>query len=219
MLIIQLISGFTQSEKAWNGVQELREKLLSELDDYSSLSVRIRLDEWSANWRAIARQMYMLRERYPQEPLTVLVFAYSWGVGNGLVQLARQLNRFGIDIETAVISDGVYRHWFSLGNWRVILGDRRIVLPANVLSVQGFHQETSYPMGRQPLLANGKQCDPWTKIRLEHVEMDGSRDWHRRCIRVTKDAATRLVGGITSVPAAAPASAALDSRISNGSEP
>jgi hypothetical protein len=217
MLICQLISGFTQSEETWNGVQELREKLLSELDDYSSLSLRIRLDVWNANWRAIARQMYMLRERYPQEAFAVVVFAYSWGVGNGLVKLAKELSRYGVDIDQAVISDGIYRHRFSLGNWRAVLGDSRIVLPANVLSVQGFYQDISYPMGRQPVSQRAK-CHPWTRIILPHVEMDSSRNWHDRCIAVAKEAARRCVGPTSSVPVAAPASAALDSRIANGSE-
>lgn len=209
MLICQLISGYTQTEENWNGVQELREQLLSELDDYSSLSVRIRLDTWDANFKAIARQLYMLRERYPKEPFVVVAFAYSWGVGNGLVKFAKHLDRFGIDIATAVISDGIYRHWFSLGNWRLLLGDTRIVLPANVLCVEGFYQETSYPMGRKPV-SERTQCVEWTKLRLPHVEMDDARPWRSRCVEVAKKQAALAVGSPKNVPATAPASVALD---------
>ena len=171
MLIVQLISGFTQTEETWNGVQELREKILAETDDYSALAVRVRLDTWNADWKAIARQIYMLRQRYHREPFVVLAFCYSWGVGNGLVKLAKQLDRYGVDVAHAVVSDGVYRHGFTLGNWRVILGDARIRLPANVKAIEGFYQETSYPMGRRPI-AGDIEATPWTKIRAPHVELD-----------------------------------------------
>lgn len=217
MLIVQLISGFTQSEETWNGVQELREKLLSELDDYSSLSVRIRLDVWNSNWKAIARQFYMVRERYACEPFVVVAFCYSWGVGHGLVRLAKRLDRYGIDVEKAVVSDPVYRHWAWPGNWRALYGDSRIVLPANVLSIEGYYQTTNRPAGRLPV-SEKATCDPWTKLRLGHQEMDDARPWHRRCIEVAKEAAVKSVGTVSSVPAAAPASAALDTRISSGPE-
>lgn len=210
MLIVQLISGFTQSEENWNGVQELREKLLSELDDYSSLSVRVRLDVWNAHWYAIARQMYMLRERYPQEPFAVVAFAYSWGVGNGLVKLAKNLDRFGVDIAHAVVSDPVYRHWFSLGNWRALLGDSRIAIPANVLRIEGFHQETNIPQGRRPM-SDRLTCEPWTLLRRPHAEMDDARPWWERCVEVAKEQAAKAVGSPANVPATAPVSVATDS--------
>lgn len=213
MLIVQLISGFTQTEETWNGVQELREELLSELDEYSALSVRVRLNPWGANWYENARQIYMLRERYPKEPFTVIVFAYSWGVGSGLVNLAKYLDRFGVDIAKAVISDGIYRHWFTVGNWRLLWGDSRIVLPSNVLSIEGFYQETSTPMGRRPV-SSVATCEPWMKLRLPHVEMDDARPWRQRCVAVAKHYAGLAVVSTQSVPIAAPVSEATESRLS-----
>jgi hypothetical protein len=212
MLICQLISGFTQSEENWNGVQELREKLLSELDDYSTLAVRIRLDNWNADWKAIARQYYMLRERYRMDPpFVVIAFAYSWGVGNGLVKFAKYLDRYGIDIEIAVVSDPIYRHWFSLGNWRVALGDTRIALPANVRLIEGFYQTVNKPMGRQPV-SEVSPCKPWTKLRLPHQEMDDAWEWPGRCIEVAKEFTARAVGNPRNVPDTAPPSVAVEER-------
>lgn len=208
MLIVQLISGFTQTEEQWNGVQELREKLLAELDDYSAISVRIRLGEWKDNWKAAARQLYMLRERYPDEPFVVLVFAYSWGVGNGLVNFAAYLDRFGVDIAKAVVSDPVYRHWFTPKNWRVLYGDARITLPKNVLAIEGYYQETNKPMGRMPV-SDVAKCEPWIRVRLPHAEMDDSRLWRQRCIQVAKEYAKLAVGSPANVPAAAPDSVAM----------
>lgn len=215
MLVVQLISGYTQTEATWNGVQELREKLLSELDEYSALSVRVRLDIWHANWRAVARQLYMLKQRYHRDPFAVIVFAYSWGVGNGLARLAKQLDRFGIDIDHAVIADGVYRHWLTVGNWRAILGDARIVLPANVKRIEGFYQETSYPMGRRPV-SGSAHCEPWTKLRVPHVEMDDANEWHDRCLAVASEQARLHVGSVRSVPKNSPESVATEVRKSNG---
>lgn len=209
MLIVQLISGFTQTEQNWNGVQELREQLLSELDDYSSLSVRIRLDEWKANWKAIARQLYMLRERYPREPFIVVCFAYSWGVGHGLVKFAKYLDWYGVDVAHAVVSDPVYRHWFSPGNWRAIWGDSRIVIPRNILKIEGFYQETDKPRGRRPT-SDQLTCDPWTLLRRPHAEMDDARPWWERCIEVAKCKAAKAVGNPKMVPATAPKSEATE---------
>lgn len=220
MLIVQLISGFTQTEENWNGVQELREKLLAELDDYSSLSVRVRLGEWHNDWFAAARQVYMLRERYPNEPFVVVVFAYSWGVGNGLVKFAKYLDRFGVDIAHVVLSDPVYRHWFSPGNWRAIWGDRRIAIPKNVLRIEGFHQETDLPHGRRPM-SDQAQCDPWVLLRRPHAEMDDARDWWKRCIEVAKQQAALAVGSPKNVPATAPTAPATEAMdrvpVTNGS--
>lgn len=207
MLIVQLISGFTQTEENWNGVHELREKLLAELDDYSSLSVRVRLGEWHDNWYAAARQVYMLRERYPDEPFVVVCFAYSWGVGNGLTKFAKYLDRFGVDIAHAVVSDPVYRHWFTPGNWRAMWGDRRIAIPSNVHRIEGFHQRTDLPHGRQPM-GDHVRCDPWILLRRPHAEMDDARPWWARCIEVAKQQAELSVGSPQNVPASAPKSEA-----------
>lgn len=220
MLIVQLISGWTQTEETWNGVQELREKIIAELDDYSSLSVRVRLDEWNGNWKGAARQLYMLRERYEDEKFTVVVFAYSWGVGNGLVNFATYLDRFGIDIQKAVVSDPVYRHWYVLGNWRLLWGDRRILLPKNVLAIEGFYQTTSQPMGRKPM-SEVAECDPWIKVRAPHVEMDDARLWRQRCIEVAKEQAALAVGSTQNIPSTAPkteATAAMDRAVSPDSQ-
>lgn len=216
MLTIQLISGYQQTEQNWNGVMELREKLISELDNYSTLAVRIRYSEWNADWKAAARHLYMLRERYPaDQPFVVIAFCYSWGVGNGLVRFAKRCDYFGIDIAHAVISDGIYRHWFSPGNWRVALGDHRIMLPHNVLKIEGFHQETSIPMGKLPV-SDRATANPWIKLRLPHIEMDDARPWHNRCIEVAKECVADVVGSPRNVPEQAPPSEAVESRVVEG---
>lgn len=212
MLTIQIISGFTQHEGHWNGCLELREKLLAELDKYSALSVRTRVDPWNADWAHVARQLHLLRNRYEREPFEVLVFAYSYGVGNGLVKLARHLDRYGIDVSHAVTCDGIYRHWFSLGNWRSLFGGFQITLPPNVKVVDAFHQEVSRPMGAKPI-GSGSNLRTWKRLRLPHVEMDDAAEFHRKCLEVAAERVREVVRRPESVPADAPASEATTARI------
>lgn len=215
MLTLQIISGFTQREGAWNGCSELKEKLLAELDQYSPLSVRIRLDPWNANWKYIAREMHLLRLRYPREPFVVGAFAYSWGVGYGLKKLSAQLGRFGIPVNTAVTSDGIYHSWLPgalqwAGNWRAMLGRAAINLK-NVQQLHGFHQEVSRPMGQRPSLKQGEVVS-WEPLIYPHVEMDDAPEWHQRCIEVANELVAKIVRQPESVPIGAPLSEAVEKR-------
>lgn len=210
MLLLDVIGGFKQSEEHANGCVELREKLLSNLDDFSALSVRVRFHEWNERFRTVARNAHLLRLRYPKpEPFGIVVFAFSWGVGNGLVQYAKALSRFGLKIQCAVLCDGIYRHWYPGGNWRAVVGGYRITLPPNVLTYYGFHQEISRPMGVKPV--GEATCLGWEKLDYEHVEMDDSPEWHDRCIRTALEEVKSYVAG--KVPLEAPRSSAVESRL------
>ena len=213
MLYAPVIGGFTQGEGTWNGAQELRERLLAEFDAYSALSVRFPFYPWNSDWRDVARRTYLLRERYRADRLTMLVFAFSWGVGNGLVKYAKRLQRYGIEIDCAVICDGVYRHWFTPGNWRIVIGDTRIHLPSNVKSYYGFYQETERPCGKKPV-SDSAVCLGWEKLNLPHVEMDDSYKWHDKCVELAHQYAPAKTKGPLSVPQSAPQSFATSSRIS-----
>src|SRR3972149_10563707 len=106
MLLVPIISGFTQTDGEWTGCDELREIILAETDNYSAMSVRPRVYRWADPWRRIARDMHLIRWRYHREPFAVVACAYSFGAGYGLVKLAKNLKRYGIGIDTAGISDG-----------------------------------------------------------------------------------------------------------------
>jgi len=212
VLIIQTISGFTQHQGEWNGVQELRELVLSNLDAYSPLSVRVWYAPHNDNWEHRARQIYMLRERYrgSGDPFAVIVFAYSWGVGEGLRQLALHLARYEISIRHAVICDGVYKHWLFAGNWRALFGDTRIHLK-NVDLVDGFYQNVNKPHGREPFV-DGGDLGSWNEIHLPHEEMDSAYQWHNRCVEVAKRWVDIIVPNVTDVPENSPGPA-FESRL------
>lgn len=214
MLTVQIIGGFTQTEENWNGCLELKERILAHLDDYSSLSVRVRFDPWNANWTEIARQLHLQRLRYQREPFGIVVCAYSWGVGHGLVRFAKQLQRFGLRIDTAVICDGIYRHWWSqyIAQWRAMVGGYEIRVPDNVQNVHGFFQRVSRPMGMKPVSSNTTILS-WTQLTYEHVECDDAPEWHDLCAAVARDRATLYVPAKNGTPKGAPQTEATESRL------
>lgn len=215
MLIVQCIGGFTQREGTWNGVLQLKERLLSELDEYSGLSVRVRFDPWSANWKQIARQMHLLRNQYAREPFVIVGCAFSWGAGNGIKRFAAALDRYGLEIEVAVLADGVFHSWLPRPLWflelRAWLGMTRIKLPPNVRAMHGFYQRIGRPWGLEPS-GNGQRLS-WTELRLPHVEVDDAVEWHDKCATVCLAAARLAVGAAQNVPADAPRTLALESRL------
>lgn len=213
MILFDVIGGFTQTEETNNGCIELCEKLRSNLDEYSQLSVRVRFHEWNSNWYSSARYAHLLRLRYPRpEPFGIVAFAYSWGCGNGLVKYAKALKRFNLRIETVVLCDPIYRHWYPWGNWRALVGGYWITLPPNVLSYYGFYQRVSRPHGVKP--RGDAVCLGWEEINYEHVECDDSPEWHDKCIAVAIEEAKQFVRRTNSVPDTAPQSSALESRLS-----
>lgn len=218
MLEIPIISGFTQRDGEWNGCHELREIILAETDDYSALSVRPRLYRWNDPWKHIARQMHLERLRYKHEPFGVVVFAYSFGAGNGLVRLAKQLKRYGIGIEAAVVSDGVFHSWLPPELWfleaRALLGLARIRLPPSIARLIAFHQTVSRPMGLRPKASESQLSNAdWRQLEYPHVEMDDAPEWHAECVRVAIEATDKFVHRPASVPVGAPQSEATVSRI------
>jgi hypothetical protein len=204
MLIVPVIGGFTQHEGNWDGSQELRELLLAEVRDYSPIAVRIFYKRWKEDWKDVARQMHLWRLRYYPEPVGVMACAYSWGVGNGLYNLAKNLARYGINVNVAVCCDGIYLHpWLSyITQWRAFCDSYTIKLPKNVLQVHGFYQRVDWPHGLN--LCEEDRCGSWTELVYPHVEMDDAPEYHAKCLEVLRDQVKKFVGGKADEPATAP---------------
>jgi hypothetical protein len=212
MLIVFNIGGLTQGDDRWHGMNELDEKIRSALDDYSGLSVRVHYYGWNVNWREIACKTKLLRNRYPPpEPFIIVVNAYSYGVGWGLRQLAKQLARKNLNIKIANTCDGIMRDWQKwLGAWRAMAGGFAIRLPQNVLAYNGFYQDVSRPSGVQPI---GSTCLSWTNLKVEHTLADDEPEFHELAIKVCIEQA-KLATRVEVIPVGAPESAATESRLS-----
>ena len=174
------ISGFRQHHGSPNGIESLWMKLRK----HESPTTRVSYVEWSTDWSRFAEHMMRTgMEDYGE--LDVRVFAYSWGAGHGFRSLAVELGNRGIDISSAVLSDGVYHSWRAI--WRAMWSPfwtPRIVVPKNVKKVWWFRQFEDKPAGHN-LVA---ECSGSTTIHdpkvltVTHAYMDEAPEFHRRCL-------------------------------------
>jgi hypothetical protein len=161
-------------------------RLWLKLARYRSPETCIALKTWNANWWAIAENIWWTSAS-PVEKINVFVYAYSWGAGWGFTQLAKQLKKRGIRIRTAVLSDPVYRHWYTLGQWRAFVPYSSISVPNNVDEVFSFVQRQNLPAGHLCEAASDR-----TRIHLPvelmatHQYMDDASDFHDRVLQIAR---------------------------------
>ena len=145
----QCISGFTQDDQRPHGVLRLSETLHAL--GYNNHVSRVSLRPWNDSWSHVAEHLWLLGQHHEAEVI-VNIYAYSWGVGWGSVQLAKELQRRGIKVHTLVAADGVYRHkWFTVPS--LLKRDSSfaptIRIPGNVRFVVPFHQTRNVPQGHR----------------------------------------------------------------------
>lgn len=197
MIIHQCISGFTQNEGYLHGVMKLSERL-RQTGLVDEQKVRVALHRWCSDWKKIAEYYWILGEYY-LEPITVCVYAYSWGAGWGAMRLAKYLNRNGMDIRVMVLSDPVYRHKHFLLRWLALVQRDSnfspiIRVPKNVHEVFHLHQRSNRPMGHRLLSMNGTTIHPPIYIEnTTHQKMDDTWKFHVLSLEV----ATRLTNSPT----------------------
>tara|TARA_R110000803_G_scaffold210718_2_gene283404 strand:- start:27608 stop:28213 length:606 start_codon:yes stop_codon:yes gene_type:complete len=96
------ISGFMQTRSTYGGIPALWHELHT---NYTQPGVVVYPAPWASDWAHLAE--WIERRSDPDQHPRIDVFAYSWGVGFGLVNLAKYLKRRGMHIDNAVTSDGV----------------------------------------------------------------------------------------------------------------
>lgn len=178
----QCISGFLQTDERPTGMFRLAERL--HLQGFNNCISRVRLDRWNANWASVAENLWLLGQQHQVE-VAVNIYAYSWGVGWGAVQLARELQKRSITVHHLVASDGVYRHrWFRLPS---ILGRDQgptIRVPANVMRVRSFHQTLNRPQGHK--IAGDRDfrgmIEESVELNATHQYMDDNQVFHTAAI-------------------------------------
>ncbi len=175
---LYVITGFTQTRATRSRLVELWKELY---DRYVEPHVIVALRAWNTDWKAEAEHVLRLAPDQ-QEEITIKVFAYSWGAGWGLVRFARALGARGLRVQTAVLSDPVYRHPYWLGQWRTLLSRWPIVIPANVGEVYSYYQRQNWPRGHK-LVAAGKDTVLQHPIQLQatHDAMDEQPQFLTRC--------------------------------------
>lgn len=169
------ISGFRQHRGSPTGLEALWQRLRAA---HHNGVAAVELCAWNDNWSALAE--FIWRFRRDGQPPRIGIYAYSWGAGWGFIQLARQLRRRGLEVQHAVLSDPVYRHWYRAGNWRAFVPGIPIEVPANVRRVQYFVQRQNWPRGHRVIAADATQTAIWAPITLnaDHEKMDDADEFH-----------------------------------------
>lgn len=175
--ILVTISGFLQRQAELNGLEKLWVKLHSQATCQARTIAPTPLP-WNHDWSGFAEFLWRLRQREGR-PLDLRVFCYSWGVGNGLVQLARQLGRRGMTVDAAVCCDPVYHSW--LRPWRALFHSPPVLLPENVRAAWWLYQTKNRPNGSRGLVATpGADTVIARGLRIEatHQYADDSEAFH-----------------------------------------
>jgi hypothetical protein len=176
----QCISGFTQTAGRPHGILKLCEKLHAA--GFNNCISRVSLRCWNDRWSDVAENLWLLGEHHQTE-VVVNIYAYSWGVGWGAVQLARELQKRSISVHTLVACDGVYRHkWFRTP--ALLKRDSRfaptIKVPGNVRHVLPFHQTLNVPQGHRIVGAkdfSGTIGESY-ELHATHQYCDDDRHFH-----------------------------------------
>lgn len=176
------IMGFTQDQSRESGLEKLWRKLRETLPLESQCLVHPQT--WNADFEALAEFIW----RNESSATVVNIYAYSWGCGHGFVKLAKALEKRGIQVPKAVLSDPVYHSWWR--PWRGIFHasiNPPIVVPSNVWHVDSFYQRLNTPQGAELVLknSNATQSDP-VKLLCNHQYMDDADEFHEKVLEVVK---------------------------------
>jgi hypothetical protein len=144
-LHVELITGFQQDESYVTGLESLSMRL----QEFASPTVKIKLTEYDHNRVKEVKRI----DRMCSPDCQFIVAAYSWGVGCGAVQFAKELQKRGRYINRLFSIDGVYHNKYM--PWRAmwgpitdrILGEPTIWLPSNVMMVDMWRQTMNKPCG------------------------------------------------------------------------
>ena len=183
------ISGFLQTETRCHGILKLSEKLSAA--GFNRHVSRVWYRPWNSDWSAVAEHVWLLGQHYDAEIL-VNVYAYSWGVGWGAVQFARELQKRSLRVQHLVSSDGVYRHPNLLLRWTLLL--KRTVrfapvirIPGNVNFVHPFHQTESRPQGHRLVVEGTTIISESVRCGGSHSYMDEHKRFHAACLQAAGD--------------------------------
>lgn len=182
-LHVELIRGFRQSDEFPTGM----EQLFAALREFESAQVEVHLSSWNEGWKGRAR----LIDSSTSQDATIIVVAYSWGVGYGARMLAKHLRARGRRIQRFFSIDGVYHsRWLP---WRAVwgpvseyfLGYPVIQFPDNVGQVDMWRQKLNKPSGHPIKVGEGGWVCDHGLIQRTHENIDEAPEIH--------DAVTRCV--------------------------
>lgn len=184
-----VISGFTQNEGRPNGSELLWSMLRQH--DRGGNGTCTTLRPWNSPWDNFAEMVWRFRPL--EAPPEVHVYAYSWGAGWGFPRLAHELGKRSLAIDTAVLSDAVYRNPLWSLAWLSLCRLPRIAVPPNVREVYWFFQRTNRPAGHTVVAADPERTivHQGREARATHNYMDDLPAFYQQSLAVAHQAAQR----------------------------
>ena len=187
------ISGFTQHRGYAHGILKLREKLIS-AGHSEGLNHRVWYMPWYTDFEHVVDDILFSTTNIGKIP-KVLIAGYSYG-GWGSLQLARILERHGIDVDTMILSDPVGRPLSFLRSVPILnrlpaplslLGRDwapSLKVPASVKEVYEFHQQEKWhrPQGHRLIPTNGTLMHPPVTVSKRHQQMDDLPGFHQQVL-------------------------------------
>ncbi|MCP4571442.1 MAG: hypothetical protein GY838_03750 [bacterium] len=157
---------------------------------HSSPTCWVELLPWKSDWKSIAQWIAQTSVEKPR----IDVFAYSWGVGYGLIRLARELRKHGLEIHTAVLSDGVAHVGpHPIARFLAFLPFWTIRIAKNVGRVWSFRQTNSLLRGHH--IQRAEPPGAYITIALDpdrvHRTMDESPHFVGICQAVAAEGGSR----------------------------
>lgn len=143
---IVCISGYLQGQgNAEQGIPALAHGLQIQHGSHA----RVEFHTWNSDWSGIAE--WIFRTSQNGKPPTIMLVAYSWGVGFGATRFIRELRHRKLRVNCAVFADGVYHFGgplfhkcgvSQLAAYTTRLGNRKTVkLEDNIDEVHWFRQD------------------------------------------------------------------------------
>ncbi len=171
------VSGYTQHIGQLTGLARLWAELHRQ---HAGPTAVVALHEWNSNFERIAESIELC-SMLLDEPPAINVYAYSWGAGWGFLRFAEALQRRGLKINHAILSDPVYRSVWAAFRYRSLIGHPQIVVPANVENVRWFRQHTNKPAGHDLVAADPRRTNiapPLIIPGVVHAYMDDLPEFH-----------------------------------------
>lgn len=162
---IVCIGGFNQSEGRLTGVANIEAALHRRCN---CPTTRVLLKSWRDSSHDLAERIWNWRPSHGRPQ--VFILGYSYG-GYSAVLLARELKERGIDVETMLLVDPVWRIWGRFPSLSSLLSKWKIHVPDNVARLYSWRQEIDKPMGH-PLVTAGSTRHIEKMVERSHSYMD-----------------------------------------------
>lgn len=177
---VVLFSGFTQSERKYNGIADLSTSM-RELADCRKVWIHTPPFVWHKDEDSVGAYLASIGAR------EVMIVGYSWG-GNKAVILAEDLRDRGIKVPYLILCDPVKRPApiSYLGKFAFFRKRVKFLLPENVARAAVFTQDTKWPygFGVDPVLSTSVEEEHVQKV--PHELMDSYSPFHEKALKWLK---------------------------------